>query len=520
MADEESSPPPHRRDGNKTSVHNIAAQRRRKHAITLGKERREVLIRTKRMCREGFVNNNEASSEIDMIVNEEKASLDTRTFTIVEDLKSALRLQGKGATERKVDLLRALRHLLSKTEIPPIEAAIRADVIPSLAQCLSFGSEDEQLLEAAWCLTNIAAGEPEETKSLLPTLPLLIAHLGEKSSLPVAEQCAWALGNVAGEGEELRNILLAQGALMPLARLMMSDKGSMARTAAWALSNLIKGPDSRAATDLIKVVGTLDAVIRHLHAGDDELATEVAWVVVYLTALSEDALHVIAKSKAVPLLIGKLAISENLQLLIPVLRSLGNLIAGADYVTSTVLIVGQDVTDNAISALAKCLKSENRALKKEAAWVLSNISAGSFQHKELVFSSEVTFILLDLLSTAPFDIRKEVAFVLGNLCVTPGDGVRQPDIIVNHLVLLVNHGGLPGFLNLVRSPDVEAARLGLQFLELVMRGMPNGEGPKLVEFEDGIDAMERFQFHENEEMRVMANTLVDKYFGEDYGLDD
>jgi hypothetical protein len=37
-----------------------------------------------------------------------------------------------------------------------------------------------QLLEAAWCLTNIAAGKPEETKALLPALPLLIAHLGGK----------------------------------------------------------------------------------------------------------------------------------------------------------------------------------------------------------------------------------------------------------------------------------------------------------------------------------------------------
>lgn len=38
-----------------------------------------------------------------------------------------------------------------------------------------------QLLEAAWCLTNIAAGKQEETKALLPALPLLIAHLGGTS---------------------------------------------------------------------------------------------------------------------------------------------------------------------------------------------------------------------------------------------------------------------------------------------------------------------------------------------------
>ena len=41
-----------------------------------------------------------------------------------------------------------------------------------------------------------------------------------------------------------------------------------------------------------------------------------------------------------------------------------------------------------------------------------------------------------------------------------------------------------------------------------------------MEMEDGIEAMERFQFHENEQMRNMANGLVDEYFGEDYGLDE
>jgi hypothetical protein len=69
---------------------------------------------------------------------------------------------------------------------------------------------------------------------------LIFLCLLENSSTLVAEQCAWAIGNVAGEGAELRNTLLAQGALWPLARLMLSNKGSTTRTAAWALSNLIK----------------------------------------------------------------------------------------------------------------------------------------------------------------------------------------------------------------------------------------------------------------------------------------
>ncbi|KAJ8620944.1 hypothetical protein MRB53_029473 [Persea americana] len=449
----------HRRDPIKSSVGNIASMRRRQHAVSVGKERREALVRTKRFCRDGFVEKCD-SSDREMIIDEEQAELDAQTTRTVEELKSSVLYQGKGAVQKKVDLLRDLRRLLSRSEIPPIEAALQAGAIPILAQCLSFGSPDEQLLEAAWCLTNIAAGEPEQTKALLPALPLLVAHLGEKSSMPVAEQCAWALGNVAGECEELRNILLAQGALLSLARMMQSNKSSTARTAAWALSNLIKGPDPEASTELIRIDGVLDSIIRHLRNAqvDEELATELAWVIVYLSALSNTATAAIVKTDIVQLLVQTLAAANSLQLLIPVLRSLGNLVAGDSHTTSAVLVAGHDITGSTILALIKCLKSEHRVLKKEAAWVLSNIAAGSIAHKQILFRME---------------------------------GAGLPNVILEHLVALVKAGCLPGFITMVRSPDIEAARLGLQFLELVMRGLPNGEGPKLVEQGDGIDAMER-----------------------------
>ncbi|KAK6126196.1 hypothetical protein DH2020_040077 [Rehmannia glutinosa] len=470
-----------------SSIGSVAVQRRREHAVTVGKERREALMRTKRLCRVGVSSDENADVPVDDdMMDEEQSVLEDQTLKAVEELKHAIGYQGKGAMQKRVNALRELRRLLSKSEYPPVEAALEAGAMPTLVQCLSFGSPDEQLLEAAWCLTNIAAGQPEETKALLPALPLLIAHIGEKSSLPVAEQCAWALGNVAGEGQELRNILLSQGALQPLARMMLPNKGSTVRTAAWALSNLIKGPDPKAATELIRIDGVPDAILRHMKKGDEELATEVAWVVVYLTALSNVATSMLAKTDLLQILVDRLASSNSLQLLIPVLRSLGNLVAGDSY---------------------------------ESAWVLSNIAAGSVEHKKLIRSSEAVLLLIRLLSTAPFDIRKEVAYVLGNLCVAPSEGSGRPNLIVEHLVSLVGRGCLGGFVDLVKSADVEAARLGLQFLELVLRGMPNGEGPKLVEAEDGIDAMERFQFHENEDLRNMANELVDKYFGEDYGID-
>lgn len=518
MADESFSS--HKREPIKSSVGNVAAQRRKQLAVSVGKERRESLVRAKRLCRVGVSSDDAIPLDIDMVIDEEQSVLEAQTLSAVEELKTAIAYQGKGAVQKRVGALREVRRLLSRSEFPPIEAALNAGAIPLLVQCLSFGSPDEQLLEAAWCLTNIAAGQPEETKALMPALPLLIAHVGDKSSMPVAEQCAWALGNVAGEGEEMRNVLLSQGALPPLARMMLPDKGSTVRTAAWALSNLIKGPEPKAATELIKIEGVLDAIIRHLKKADEELATEIAWVVVYLSALSNYATSIMVKSDLLRLLVERLATSDSLQLLIPILRSLGNLVASDAYTTNAVLVAGSKITDNVIAGLAKCLNSEHRVLKKEAAWVLSNIAAGSVEHKKLIFSSEATSALLRLVVTAPFDIRKEVAYVLGNLCVAPSEGATRPQLILEHLVSIVQRGCLPGFIDLVRSADTEAARLGLQFLELVLRGIPDGEGPKLVEREDGIDAMERFQFHENDDLRNMANELVDEYFGVDYGLDE
>lgn len=85
----------------------------------------------------------------------------------------------------------------------------------------------------------------------------------------------------------------------------------------------------------------------------------------------------------------------------------------------------------------------------------------------MIYTSDAVPLLIRLLSSAPFDVRKEVAYVLGNLCVAPNDSDGKAKLLVENLVSLVGRGCLVGFIDLVRSVDTEAARLGFQFLEMV-----------------------------------------------------
>lgn len=101
--------------------------------------------------------------------------------------------------------------------------------------------------------------------------------------------------------------------------------------------------------------------------------------------------------------------------------------------------------------------------------MVSNLAAGSIQHKRAVFNEGAVPPLLHLLATSAFDVRKEAAYVLGNLCVTPREQGAEGKPILEHLTVLVDRGCLMGFIALVKSPDLEAARLGLQFLELVRK---------------------------------------------------
>lgn len=47
--------------------------------------------------------------------------------------------------QTRVGALQDLRRLLSRSEFPPVESALKAGAVSILVKCLSFGSPDEQV---------------------------------------------------------------------------------------------------------------------------------------------------------------------------------------------------------------------------------------------------------------------------------------------------------------------------------------------------------------------------------------
>lgn len=116
----------------------------------------------------------------------------------------------------------SVRKALSIEQGPPIDVVIEAGAVPILIEFLRQNQElnlqvfsnDVKLsrfqFEAAWSLTNIASGNPDQTKHVIENGGIeIFCELLSSPSNEMREQAIWAIGNLSGDNINARNRVIS-----------------------------------------------------------------------------------------------------------------------------------------------------------------------------------------------------------------------------------------------------------------------------------------------------------------------
>ncbi|PPS05031.1 hypothetical protein GOBAR_AA15634 [Gossypium barbadense] len=240
-------------------------------------------------------------------------------------------MRRKVAGGEKTTWLRFERTREKRTFLKKYREGLLAQQQLQQQQLLSSTADSEKNFEAAWVLTNIAAGTSDNTKVVInhgavPVFVKLLASLTNN----VREQLVWALGNVSGDSPKYRDLALGHGALLPLlaqfnehAKLLCCE---MLHGVCQTFAGASHGHHLSWLTKL-----ALPTLERLIHLNDEKVLTDACWALSYLSDGTNEKIQVVIEAGVCPR-------SFSSCFLIPALRTVGNIVSGDDIQTQKPLV--------------------------------------------------------------------------------------------------------------------------------------------------------------------------------------
>lgn len=325
---------------------------------------------------------------------------------------------------------------------PPIQDIIVSGIVPRFVELLDksfyarFGDNplsQKCRFEAAWVITNIASGNSEQTKYVVNVgaVPLLVKMISEDDE-GIVDQSVWALANISGDSEALRDIILEAGALQKVVDLILSyiNSGSnikILRNLVWLISNLNRGRyPIPTLENMRKSAIVIEKVIQ---INDQDLITDAFWCLSYLVDASSEMTDAVLKSSAMKRMFDLLSSfcrtlqqsdNDNNKLskicasaICPIVRTLGNIATGSEEQTNVIISLGFLRFLHPIFYLYDNKKIPR--IRKEICWLLSNITAGSATQVVYILEGDLVGLIIDSVNKHDLFIKKEAGIALFNI---------------------------------------------------------------------------------------------------------
>lgn len=305
-----------------------------------------------------------------------------------------------------------LRKMLSKTtDQIPFKTVIESGVVPRLIAFLDPLAPHLLIFEAAWCLSNLVCGKTADTILVMQygTLSALIRLISlPEMSDDVKENCIWALGNLSSE-LEYRDEILNSGVLEKMLEMFnpsdVNVKLTKLRLLTWTISNICRVKPRPPVHLIIPTISVFKYII---YLEDVECVIDAAWGFSFITEL-EEGVHCVIETGVVPKMIELLA-SHSISVVVPLLRTVGNIATGQDRETDLLIEKG------VLPKLMTLMNHEKKGIRKECFWTLSNIAAGTSSQIQHLISNGFFQLLVDvLLSPLEEDTNKrEIVYTFNN----------------------------------------------------------------------------------------------------------
>lgn len=411
--------------------------------------------------------------------------------------------------------VRGIRRLLSSDRNPPFKEVIDSGAIKPLVECLMRTDSAELQFEAAWALTNLASSKYTSSLAEYPNAVNNLVQLLRSENPDVREQCAWCLGNIAGDGTHYRDAIIELNAMEALQlNIQQPANESLLSNVIWTVSNLCRAKPKPDLAKIRIILPDLLNVLRSWNSLNAETVQDALWALSYVS--DGDDIHINAVletggSELLQILVGILrtGVSGDNKLLAPSLRILGNFASGTEIQTQAVIDAG--VLDVAIAIL----DMPNKNLRKEMCWLLSNIAAGTpLQIDSFVRTKHLAERVVELATDSEWQTKKEAIWTVSNVCTGGSDSHISALIENNTVEAMSSVLDLTGesrmiivALDALKSIFEANERQGLNYLHI---------------FDEcgGIEKLEDLQSHTDNVVYEKAIGMIDEFFGEEDNEDE